>query len=156
MATCSMFISRCRVDIQNFFLSVNIWQKVYINIFKMPCCGRKCLLSHLNSTNHTLPASKSTKNGKNWLFKKNYWYSYMTFIGNFIHGLFGSRGHKSTNWGRKWWGANHWGVQSVHYGPKKRNQRRAKMVEKMSKYIISFLKSVPLHFIHHIVSKKIQ
>ena len=78
----------------------------------MPCFGRKCLHSHLNSTNHTL---SKAKNGKMTIFHGKSLNSMMIPFGNVIDGSGKLRGYKSTNWGHRWWGVNHWGGWGVDH-----------------------------------------
>ena len=62
--------SRTREDPQNFFLSLNIWKMVYIDIIRMPCIGKKYLDSDLNIANHThVPSQEVMLNMPNELFQ---------------------------------------------------------------------------------------
>ena len=120
----------------------------------MPCFGKKCLYSHLNSTNHTLSMAE---NGKMTIFHGKSLDSIMIPLRNVIYGPVRFRGYKSTNWGQRWWGVNHlggWGVD--HCGgeedkmckksQKAKYKKQTKMVKDKEE-----LKTEILHFLFVII-----
>ena len=123
----------------------------------MPCFGRKCLHSDLNTTNHTLSRAK---NGKMTIFHGKSLNSMMIPFRNVIDESVRFRGYKSTNWGYRWWGVNHWGGWGVNHseGAKyvkwakkpniKKSDKNSKKIKRNQEKIFNFLLLIIVTTLH--------